>query len=73
MSQNGIRLHPLLQNYAAPLKIYPQPAAAEMDLSPGQNLLLFRLQKESSHRMYPNYYKLIQLALTLPVGTATLE
>ena len=73
--QNGIHLHPLLQKYAESLKINPQLAAAEMDLFTRTEsvVTLWRLQKEMSQRMYPNDYKLIQLALTLPVGTATSE
>uniref|UniRef100_H3AYP6 DUF4371 domain-containing protein n=1 Tax=Latimeria chalumnae TaxID=7897 RepID=H3AYP6_LATCH len=66
---------PLLQQYAGPLNINPHIVASEMELfaSTECSITLEKLQNEVSPSLYPNYYKLIQLSLTLPVGTATSE
>ncbi len=71
--KNGIG--PLLSTYAS-FKIHPQLVTAEMDLlkcaipSP---ITLEKRTNEVRKDQYPNYYRLLQLALTLPVSSATSE
>uniref|UniRef100_H3AEK7 TTF-type domain-containing protein n=1 Tax=Latimeria chalumnae TaxID=7897 RepID=H3AEK7_LATCH len=65
----------LLQQYADPLNINPYIVASQMELfaSTDCSITLEKLLHEVSPSLYPNHYKLIQLYLTLPVGTATSE
>lgn len=71
--KNGIG--PLLSTYAS-FKIHPQLVTAEMDLlkcaipSP---ITLEKLTNEVRKDQYPNFYRLLQLALTLPVSSAASE
>jgi len=72
--KNGIG--PLLSMYASSFKIHPQLVAAEMDLvkcAIASPITLKKLQDEVRKDRYPNFYRLLQLALTLPVGSATSE
>uniref|UniRef100_H2ZTQ1 Uncharacterized protein n=1 Tax=Latimeria chalumnae TaxID=7897 RepID=H2ZTQ1_LATCH len=68
-------VQPFLQQYAGPLNINPYIVASEMELfaSTDCSITLEKLQNEVSPSQYPNYYKLIQLSLTLLVGTVTSE
>ena len=68
-------IRPLVHQYAAILNINPQLLAAEMELFSGTNnkITMEVIQKELTHDAYPQYYRMVQLALTLPVGTATAE
>ena len=65
--KNGIE--PLAQ----PLKIHPLLLGAEMDLVKASAVALEHLQKTVKKDSYPNVYKTLQLALTLPIGSATSE
>lgn len=72
--KNGIE--PLIQKYAQPLKINHSLVGAEMDLvkaSTVGDVTREHLQKTVTKAIYPNLYKMLQLALTLPVGSATSE
>ena len=70
------RLNPL---YSKNLmrKSYPgmQRLASEMELfsSTNDKVTIDVIQKELTKTIYPQYYRMVQLALTLPVGTATAE
>ena len=71
-------IQPLIDQYANILDINPQQAqllAAEMELfsSTNNSITIDVIQKELTEAVYPQYYRMVQLALTLPVGTATAE
>ena len=69
-------IEPLVQKYAQPLKINPHLVGAETDLvkaSTVGSVSREHLQKTVTRAVYPNLYILLQLALTLPVGSATSE
>lgn len=71
--KNGIG--PFLSMYAS-FKIHPQLVTAEMDLvkcAIASPITLKKLQDEVRKDRYPNFYCLLQLALTLPVGSAKSE
>lgn len=65
----------LFQQYAALLKIDIDLVQAEMKLfaSVARELTPDIVLSQVTQHDYPQYYKLIQLALTLPVGTSTAE
>lgn len=65
----------LVDKYANALNINPQILAAEMQLfsSRASKITIDLIRKELTHDTYPQYYRLVQLALTLPVGSATAE
>ena len=72
--KNGVL--PLLEKYAKPLKIHPVLLGAEMDLvkaSSSTPVSLEHLKKTVTKDSYPNLYKMLQLALTLPIGSSTTE
>lgn len=68
-------IDPLLQKYAELLKIHPQLVKSEMDLikhsTPKISLKILR--EKVKKRAYPNFYTVLQLALTLPIGSVTSE
>ncbi|XP_030047161.1 uncharacterized protein LOC115461455 [Microcaecilia unicolor] len=67
----------LLSKYASALSIHTKLAHAEMELIkndlPNTDISLEALKAATSTHYYPNFTKLLKLALTLPVGTATCE
>jgi hAT family C-terminal dimerisation region len=65
----------LVDKYANILDINHQVLASEMELfSSTDNEITFDvIQKELTKDVYPQYYRMVQLALTLPVGSATAE
>ncbi|XP_030047652.1 uncharacterized protein LOC115461718 [Microcaecilia unicolor] len=67
----------LLSKYASALSIHTKLAHAEMELIkndlPNTEISLEALKAATSTHYYPNFTKLLKLALTLPVGTATCE
>jgi hypothetical protein len=71
--KNGIKA--LVDKYADSLQINPQVLASEMELfaSTEKKIDLDVIQDELTIEVYPQYYKMVQLALTLPVGSATAE
>lgn len=73
--ENGI--DPLLQKYTPPaLKVNPLLVAAEMKLvkaSANAPISIEHLKKTVKKTTYPNLYKLLQLSLTLPIGSSTSE
>ena len=68
-------IQPLINQYGDILHINPRTLTAEMELfaSTDDKITIDNIQKELTKSTYPQYYKLVQLALTLPVGTATAE
>lgn len=68
-------INALVDKYADILNINPQILASEMELfSSTENEITFDvIQKELTEDVYPQYYRMVQLALTLPVGSATAE
>lgn len=69
-------IEPLLSTYASLKIVHPQLVTAEMDLikyAVQSPINLKDLQKEVSKESYPNFFPLLQLALTLPIGSATSE
>lgn len=71
--KNGIKA--LVDKYADSLQINPQLLASEMELfaSTEKKIDLDVIQDELTIEVFPQYYKMVQLALTLPVGSATAE
>jgi len=71
--RDGIKA--LVDKYANILDIDHQVLASEMELfSSTDNEITFDvIQKELTEDVYPQYYRMVQLALTLPVGSATAE
>jgi len=71
--KNGIKA--LVDKYADGLQINPQVLASEMELfaSTEKTINFDVIQDELTIEVYPQYYKMVQLALTLPVGSATAE
>jgi hypothetical protein len=66
----------LVDKYANSLQINPQLLASEMELFASRlnnKITLDVIQHELTFEVYPQYYKMLQLALTLPVGSATAE
>ena len=71
-------IQPLIDQYADILDIKAQQVqvlSAEMELfsSTKDDVTIDVIQTELTQAAYPHYYRLVQLALTLPVGTATAE
>ena len=70
-------IEPLLEKYAQPLKIHPILVGSEMDVVKASCdtgvVSLDHLRKTVTKEGYPNLYKMLQLALTLPIGSATTE
>ena len=71
-------IQPLIDQYADILDIKAQQVqvlSAEMELfsSTKDDVTIDVIQTELTQAAYPHYYRLGQLALTLPVGTATAE
>ena len=60
----------LFGKYADILNINPKVVASEMELfSSTENEIIFDvIQKEMTEDVYPHYYRMVQLAPTLPVG-----
>jgi len=71
--KDGIK--PLVDTYAKTINVNPQLLASEMDLfsSTDREITIDLIQNELAEDAYPQYYKMVQLALTLPVGSATAE
>ena len=65
----------IVDKYANILNINPQLLSSEMELfaSMDTEVDINFIQKELTEDSYPQYYKMVQLALTLPVGSATAE
>jgi hypothetical protein len=68
-------IEPLIKQYGALLNLNAKVLEGEMALfsSTGQPVSIEVLRRELNRQCYPQYYRLVQLALTLPVGTATSE
>jgi len=71
--KNGIKA--LVDKYSESLQINPQVLASEMELFASMEsiITLDVIQNELTVDVYPQYYKMVQLALTLPVRSATAE
>lgn len=71
--RDGIKA--LVDKYANILHIDHQVLASEMELfsSTDSEITFDVIQKELTEDVYPQYYRMVQLALTLPVGSATAE
>ena len=71
--KDGIK--PLVDKYANILDIDRQVLASEMELfsSTDNDITFDVIQHELTEDIYPQYYRMVQLALTLPVGSATAE
>jgi Domain of unknown function (DUF4371)/hAT family C-terminal dimerisation region/OTU-like cysteine protease len=72
-NKDGIKA--LVDKYANILNISPQLLTAEMELfsCKDSEISIDVIQKELTKEVYPHYYRMVQLALTLPVGSATAE
>lgn len=68
-------VEPLVKQYGALLNINAKVLEGEMALFniTGQPISTEVLRRELNRQCYPQYYRLVQLALTLPVGTASAE
>jgi hypothetical protein len=68
-------IQPLVQQYASVLQVNLHLLESEMELfsSTDHSINLDVIQNELTEAAYPQYHRLVQLALTLPVGTASVE
>jgi hypothetical protein len=65
----------IVQQYACVLQVNLHLLESEMELfsSTDHSINLDVIQNELTEAAYPQYYRLVQLALTLPVATASVE
>jgi hypothetical protein len=68
-------IEPLVKHYGDLLNLNAKVLEGEMALfsSTGQPISIEVLRRELNRQCYPQYHRLVQLALTLLVGTATAE